>query len=350
MTAVDVNDFSQEKQCTYEGERYCVRDNGAVFRYPRAGKRARPNDNQWTFGKENSSNPYLHIASCRIHRIVAIAFHGEPPDPHYVIDHIDSNCRNNRPENLRWLTRLENELQNPATRKKIEYLCGSIEAFLNNPSMLNALQGDPNFRWMRAVTPEEATNCMNRMSLWASSDKKPAKSTRVLQRKSSFSERVFKPLQKWEAGFGREPGLEMALTPWCAQYMWTADAYFPCCPQELGTDALDVYFRNLKAGAVLAYSDHDDICPKLTVIESVILQENSSILVMSERADIGWFVGIKHDGKSRHFIHFILGSYSSREEADKAMCAKKELTDFWSEGYANAYDRPQNTGSWRRRR
>ena len=177
MTVVDVNDFTQEKQCIYKGERYSVRDNGAVLRHQPEGKRARPNDNQWTFGKENSANAYLHISNIRVHRIVATAFHGEPPDPKYVTDHIDTNCRNNRPENLRWLSRLENTLKNPVTRKKIEYLCGSIEAFLENPSMLNDLQGNPNFKWMRTVTPEEAENCKVRMSLWANTDNKPARST-----------------------------------------------------------------------------------------------------------------------------------------------------------------------------
>ncbi len=339
MTAVDVNDFSQEKKCIYKEEHYSVRDNGAVFRHQPDGKRARANDNQWTFGKENSANPYLHISGIRVHRIVATAFHGEPPDPKYVVDHIDSNCRNNRPENLRWLTRLENALKNPVTRKKIEYLCGSIEAFLKNPSILNDLQGNPNLKWMRTVTPEEAQNCMVRMSLWANSNKKPARLTGAVNRKSSFGERVHKPLQKWEVGLDREPGLELALTPRCAQYMWRADAYFPCCPHDFGTDPLDDYFQNLKVGAVLAYSDHDDICPKLTVLESVILKKKSSILVMSKRADCKWsIVGIKLDEKSRHFIHYILGSYSSKGEADKAFCIKKELKDFWSDGYANAYD------------
>ena len=256
--------------------------------------------------------------------------------PEHIVDHIDTNRQNNRPENLRWITRLENALNNPVTRKKIEYLCGSIEAFLENPSMLNDLQGDPNFKWMRTVTPEEAKNCMVRMSLWANSDNKPVRSTGVVERKSSFGERVYKPLQKWEVGLGREPGLEMALTPWCAQYMWRADAYFPCCPQNYETDHLEDYFQNINTGAVLAYSDYDDICPKLTVLESVILREKSSILVMSERADCKWsIVGIELDEKSRHFIHFILGSYSSKDEADKAFCAKNELTNFWSEGYAN---------------
>lgn len=337
MTAVDVNNFSQEKQCTYEGERYCIRDNGAAFRYQPEGKRARANDNQWTFGKENSSNPYLYISNIRVHRIVAIAFHGEPPGPNYVVDHIDSNCRNNRPENLRWLTRLENALKNPATRKKIEYLCGSLDAFLSNPSMLNKLQGSPNFEWMRTVTPVEAKNCMARMSVWANSDKKPASSTGAIDRRKSFSERVYKPLQRWEVGLGREPGLELALTPWCAQYMWRTPTFFPCCPQEFGTDPLGDYFQNLKAGAVLAYGDHDDICPKLTILESRILKKKSSILVMSERADSKWsIVGIERDEKSKHFIHFILGSYSSKDEADKAFREKNELTNFWSEGYAQS--------------
>ena len=339
MTADDANDFSQEKKCIYKGEHYSVRDNGAVFKHQREGKRARPTDNKWTFGKENSANPYLHISGVRVHRIVATAFHGEPPDPKYVVDHIDTNCRNNRPENLRWLSRFENALKNPMTRKKIEYLCGSIEAFFENPSMLNDLQGIPNFKWMRGVTPEEAKNCMLRMSLWAKSDKKPVKSTGVIDRKSSFGERVYKPLQKWEVGLAGEPGLELALTPWCAQYMWRADAYFPSCPQDFGTDPIDDYFRNLKVGAVLAYSDHDDIYRKHTVLKSKILIEKSSILVMSERADGKWsIIGIELHEKSKHFIHFILASYSSKGEADKSFCATKESTDFWSIGYGNAYD------------
>lgn len=48
---VDVEDFRQEAECIYKDERYSVRDNGAVFRHPRDGKRPRPTDNQWTFGR-----------------------------------------------------------------------------------------------------------------------------------------------------------------------------------------------------------------------------------------------------------------------------------------------------------
>ncbi|HOO50847.1 MAG TPA: HNH endonuclease signature motif containing protein [Alphaproteobacteria bacterium] len=339
ITAVDVDDFSQVKECTYKDERYSVRDNGSVLRHQRDGKRARPNDNQWTFGKDNSANPYLHVSNIRVHRIVATAFHGEPPDPKYVVDHIDTNCRNNRPENLRWLSRLENALKNPATRKKIEYLCGSIEAFLENPSMLNELQGEPNFKWMRTVTPEEAKNCKLRMDIWASSNRESSGSTGEINCKSSFSERVYKPLQEWEVGLDREPGLGLALTPWCAQYMWRAKAYFPCCPQVFGDSPIDDYFQNIKVGTVFAYSDYDEICPKLIVSESVTLKNKASILVMCERADSNWsIVGIELDERSRHFIHFILGSYYSKDEANEAFRAINESTDFWGKAYSHAHD------------
>ena len=256
-----MNDFQQEVECVYDGERYSVRDNGAVLRHARAGKRRRALDDQWTFGKENSANPYLCIAGVRIHRIVATAFHGDPPDPKYVVDHIDSNCRNNRPENLRWLTRLENSLNNPATRKKIEYLCGSVEAFLENPSMLNDIQGDPNIGWMRAVTPDEARNCRIRMDVWANSESKSKGERRAVGQDTSFGDRVYKPLQKWEIGLGREPGLDMAQTPWCVQYMWRASMYFPLCPQEHEHSRLDAYFRNIELGSVLAYCDYEEFCP-----------------------------------------------------------------------------------------
>ena len=145
VTTVDVNDYTIEKECIFKGERYSVRDNGAVLRQPRVGGRNRANDNHWLFGKTNTANAYLHFANVRIHRIVATAFHGEPQDPQLVVDHIDTNCRNNRPDNLRWVTRLENAISNPVTRKKINYLCGSIEAFLEDPSILQSKVIESNY-------------------------------------------------------------------------------------------------------------------------------------------------------------------------------------------------------------
>lgn len=52
---VSIHEFLQELDCVYKEERYSARDNGAVLRHSRDGKRLRPNDNQWTFGNPNDN-------------------------------------------------------------------------------------------------------------------------------------------------------------------------------------------------------------------------------------------------------------------------------------------------------
>ena len=171
-----LNDYLKIKKCVYKGETYYVRDNGAVMRVPKDENKARPYDNVWTFGKASDKTGYMDIAGQMVHRIVAFAFHGEPPTEYHVVDHIDTNRRNNRPENLRWVTRLENVLENPITRARIEYVCGSIEAFLKNPSILRGHESeDPNFSWMKTVSKEEAQYTLTRLTKWA---KNPIKSSR----------------------------------------------------------------------------------------------------------------------------------------------------------------------------
>ena len=153
---IDINDYAEQKDCEYKEEHYSVRDNGAIMRHPQEGKKPRKKDDVWTFG-DTPHNGYIYYCGVPVHRVVATAFHGAAPTPQHIVDHIDTNRQNNRPENLRWLTKLENILLNEFTRKKIEYLCGSVENFLQDPSQLNAFcDMDRNFSWMRAVTKEEA--------------------------------------------------------------------------------------------------------------------------------------------------------------------------------------------------
>lgn len=56
----------------------------------------------------------MEIASVRVHRIVATAFHGNPPTKEYVVDHIDTNRQNNRPDTL---TRLKSSYKCNCTYK-----------------------------------------------------------------------------------------------------------------------------------------------------------------------------------------------------------------------------------------
>ena len=159
MIDVDQN-YTCEKECEYKNEKYKVRDNGAILRMTREGKPKRPKDEIWTFG-DKIVHGYAQFCGIRVHRIVATAFCGKPPTDQHVVDHIDTNRQNNRPENLRWLTKLDNILLNPLTKAKIEYLCGSVENFLKDPSQLNGHENeDKSFSWMRAVTHEEAQNTL----------------------------------------------------------------------------------------------------------------------------------------------------------------------------------------------
>lgn len=159
MINVD-QEYTREVECEYKGEKYRVRDNGAVLRMAREGKPKRPKDEIWTFG-HRIDRGYAWFCSEAVHRIVATAFLGQAPTKQHVVDHIDTNRQNNRPENLRWLTKLENILLNPFTKAKIEYWCGSVESFLEDPSQLNGHESDDaNFNWMRAVSPEEAQNTL----------------------------------------------------------------------------------------------------------------------------------------------------------------------------------------------
>jgi|GEM_PF-2496436 len=153
---VGLNNFKDEKKCTYKNEKYYVRDNGSVLRLPKKGRKNRKYDNVWTFGTLKKTG-YMEIASARVHRIVAFAFHGEPPTNEYVVDHIDTNRQNNRPENLRWVIRLENIILNPITRSKIELLCGcQIEEVLKDISILHNLNLSAQYSWLRTLNQKEA--------------------------------------------------------------------------------------------------------------------------------------------------------------------------------------------------
>ena len=164
---VSLDDYKDVRSCLYKEREYLVRDNGCVFRKSNKNKKG-VLDDKWTFGRKDSRSGYMLIGSERVHRIVATAFHGEPSDKELVVDHIDTNRANNRPENLRWVTKLENALGNPITRAKIIFLCGSIEKFLEDPSILHMYSNlDKDISWMRTVTKEEACISRERLEEWA---------------------------------------------------------------------------------------------------------------------------------------------------------------------------------------
>lgn len=107
----------------YEGL-YQISNLGRVKSFP--GKCRKSNSEPIILSNRiGRSNPYYQVIlykgksgkSFRVHRLVAQAFIPNP-DNKPCIDHIDTNTKNNRIENLRWATHKENA-NNPITRKNI---------------------------------------------------------------------------------------------------------------------------------------------------------------------------------------------------------------------------------------
>ncbi|XHR94281.1 HNH endonuclease signature motif containing protein [Mucilaginibacter sp. UC70_90] len=235
------DDFSKEVDCIYKEERYTVRDNGEVLRHARSGRRPRPTDNQWTFGKPNNDSGYMEIASVPVHRIVATAFLGIAPTPKHVVDHIDTNKRNNRPENLRWVTRLENVLLNPITTRRIEIACGSVEAFLADPSKFRDKFREPNYEWMCAVSTEEAQTSLKRLLIWAQDDRLPSGGSlgAWIFNRNTWQDRDVEANPE-------HPEIIMAKTLNAAQRNWQTASEFPCCPARVRRGAHHRLCRKIK--------------------------------------------------------------------------------------------------------
>lgn len=321
---VSIEEYYEVKDCIYKGERYSARDNGAIMRHQRDGMRKRKLDEVWSFGVPNMATGYMDFCGERVHRIVATAFHGPAPSEQHVVDHIDTNRQNNRPENLRWLTKLENILNNPITRKKVELICGSIEAFLENPSLLYGHESeDNNFSWMRNVTPEEARISLERLTEWAKSPATPKGGTMgdwIFQGKPGLgfgtgprqNEPFFPdPIEEKEEEV--EPLKTQSLTPNAIQLNWKYPVRFPCCPQQFSGNPLEAYMANLEEGKLFSSNDYGDS----TVLQFGMPQPDCLWVMCS--VSIGWksHAITKITFKDGIFYHENKGVYDIGDEPEE---------------------------------
>ncbi len=340
---INVDDFVREVECDYKNEHYSVRDNGKVLRHASRSKRLRKYDNRWTFGNPNN-NGYMIISSEVVHRIVATAFHGEPPTSQHVVDHIDTNRQNNRPENLRWLTKLENILNNPTTRKRIEFICGSIENFLKDPSILNDyVSEDPNFGWMRTVNREEAQISLQRITEW--SKKKNSGTTPSGHR---LGEWIFEESDSWSLEFKdsrfysskefkkdiispnqEDSGDVAAQTPNAVQRDWKTPSEFPCCPKEDSDNPIHSYFTNLRNGEVFSKNKYSSSI----VLDFATSKDSETLWVMcksdQDNAVKPWSLA-QVTFENNLFVHANLGSFFEQFEAEKRFTLEQGLE--WTRG------------------
>lgn len=245
-----LNEFTDEKVCEYKGRQYFVRDNGAIYRQCKSDGIKRDWDEEWTFGRFDQNTGYMFIGQERVHRIVCTAYHGVPEGDRNIVDHIDTNRCNNRPDNLRWVTKLENILLNPITRAKVELICGSIEAFLENPELLfNHESEDPNFSWMRVVSPEEAKRSLERWKEWTN---KPKEQRLSIGERKGPGEWIYDPIRVSTSANDRdfededESTYYDSLTPNAKQVAWKTPTEFLMCPTGMPENPLEAYKQNME--------------------------------------------------------------------------------------------------------
>jgi hypothetical protein len=293
-----LDQYERQVELEYQGEKYAVRDNGAVCRIGRPGRR-RTLDGVWTFGRPSASNGYMRVGSHVVHRIVALAFHEQPSKQH-IVDHIDTNRRNNRADNLRWVTRLENVLLNPISLARLIRCYGSMNAFFEDPSAMQESGSD--FGWMRTVTKEEADESRRRLLEWASSGKLP--------KGGQLGEWVF---QSRRAGIAPP---EMALdiqsaTPMAIQRNWRTRSEFPACPDSLTSDPLGVYAERLKPEAVFSRSAFGETITEVAGRTPALL---AVVGRMPDGSVKGWAVSVI-TVESGKFVHESKGTFVSLEGA-----------------------------------
>lgn len=317
---VSLNDFDKETECIYKDERYSVRDNGAVLRHARKNKRLRKYDNQWTFGKPNN-NGYMLIVSEVVHRIVAYAFLGEPPTSQHIVDHIDTNRQNNRPENLRWITKLENILLNPITLSRIIYKYGSIDNFLSDPSKPLNGELEQNFDWMRTVTNAESENTRENLLNWAKEGK--------ISKGGQLGEWVLSNLKQQNDYRTEKNQLTESLTPNAAQKNWKTPSEFPFCPQNITDNLVTNYAQNLKRGEIFSRNQYSN-----SIIEDFATSKDKNTLwIMCKSGDDNaikpWSLA-QVTYENEMFVHENLGSFFKKDGAEKQFTLAQGLE--WTGG------------------
>ena len=324
-----LDSYSEVRECDYKDEHYSVRDNGAVMRHPKPGKKARPNDNEWTFGTRDEKTAYMKFGTHRIHIIVANAFLGEHDSKIYVVDHIDTNRCNNRVSNLRWFTRLENALNNPITRKRIEWLCGGdIQKFIDDPSCLRT-EGTKaqDLSWMRTVTPEEAKTAMANLMRWAK--KAPAlapapdgeraegkKDPEWMFKPQSWGQRTSSPEVRRHISYclGVEQNCESP--QWAVQFNWDPPTRFPLCPSEYSAEAIDQYFSALSKGLVFSENKYG----KSKILDFAKDEHRGGFVVLIETPDNRPYAVIRVSDEEGRISHVnAAGIYYNEADARKRM-------------------------------
>jgi HNH endonuclease len=313
-SALDIETYTREVECHFKDERYSVRDNGAVMRYPKTEGRKRADDSNWTFGKLNTKTGYLELGGHRVHQIIATAFYGIAPRPTDVVVHLDTDRRNNRSDNLFWVSRFVNTILTPHNCEKIRKICGgSIEALLKDISLARESNLPMQFNWIANIPQTEASIALERLVELG-----------VIQMQAELESLDEWLARRWddsnrlvEGNTTNKSTRTLSLTENSLQIDWYVPSEFPCCPRGVVEDPILAYHENLKVGLVFCRNK----AYVKNVLETAISEDKKTIYVLSvtpdEQEAIKPWALAKITYEGHVFLHYNLGSYFEAIGAEK---------------------------------
>lgn len=197
---------------------------------------------------------------------------------------------------------------NPITARRIEIVCGSVEAFLADPSKFRDKFKEPNYEWMCRVNVQEAQASKARLLAWAESDKPLQGGT--------LGEWVYNRSLP-NVQIEKVPEFTNSLTQNSKQQNWKTPTEFPCCPQEIGNNPIVNYATKLKAEKVFSQNQYSK-----SIIEDFTKSKDEDILWIicrnSDNNAIKPYSLAEVTFQKDIFVHNNLGSFFQ-----KRWCRKK---------------------------
>ena len=125
-------------------------------------------------------------------------------------------------------------------------------------------------------------------------------------------------------------GLSDSLTPSAKQRYWRTPTEFPCCPQEVTDDGLDIYRDNLKEGYLFSSNSF----AKYYVIDKTIIPDKNDLIVLCTNNEgeqvFGAYALCSVKIENGKFVHMSIKRYGSKDIAThffNLIIGKEEWTE-----------------------
>lgn len=233
---------------------------------------------------------------------------------------------------------MENTLNNPITRAKIELICGSVEAFLKNPNLLQGHESEnTNFKWMRVVTPEEAERSLKCWNEWAAKpvdermpkgkgtgewlyekeasevETKPQRRFQYVGPYNSYAEHIAAVEEMNRIEHEKQYGLKDSLTPGAKQVEWKRQRNFLRHLRKFQRRLFKTIFHGSQKAQYIA----EISIPTLQFMLLLCSEDQSHLAVLTEISGVTNYALSEVTYENGYFIHKSIRTFFTEDGANK---------------------------------